>query len=441
MDHEHTCVRRASIAVVVAILVAACVLATPSGAQSSSEPGITKDEVKVGYIYSGSGLASSGFDGVDKACQARIDDQNAQGGVHGRKIKMEMVDDKSSANLNAAQDLVQSKDVFAVVNNSALAFLAYRFLQSNGVPIIGGGFDGTYYGEKGNENIISALGNSAPVDGLSNTVVPKVMKQLGATKTATVAYGVSPSSVAAAKSTQDYGVPAVGLKPVYTNTAVDFGSTDVGPVVLGIKNSGADGVFLPLDESTNFAIVQGLLQNGVTMKANVLATGYGPAVLDQPIGKTLGPNTVFASPFKPVELKTPATRRFQADLKKYAGSSGIPNFGQYLGYIACDLTVKGLEAAGPNPTRQGLIDGIRKMGTYDQAGLACTPVNMGLDTFGKTPETGCEYFLFVKDGKFVVLNKGKPMSGKLVGSKEAVAAARSGSASSATTTTVASPAP
>ena len=33
--------------------------------------------------------------------------------------------------------------------------------------MIGGGFDGTYYGEKGNENIISALGNRTPFTGLT----------------------------------------------------------------------------------------------------------------------------------------------------------------------------------------------------------------------------------------------------------------------------------
>ena len=46
-----------------------------------------------------------------------------------------------------------------VVNNSSFAFLTYKFLSTAGVPLIGGGYDGTYYGEPGNENIISASGN------------------------------------------------------------------------------------------------------------------------------------------------------------------------------------------------------------------------------------------------------------------------------------------
>ena len=69
----------------------------------------------------------------DKACQARVDAQNAKGGVNGRKIDLETVDDKSAgANLTAAQDLVQNRNVFAVVNNSSFAFLAYRYLKDAG---------------------------------------------------------------------------------------------------------------------------------------------------------------------------------------------------------------------------------------------------------------------------------------------------------------------
>ncbi len=38
----------------------------------------------------------------------------------------------------------------------------------------------------------------------------------------------------------------------------------MGPLVLGIKNSGADAVYLPMVAATNFAVVQALEQNGVT---------------------------------------------------------------------------------------------------------------------------------------------------------------------------------
>ena len=110
---------------------------------------------------------------------------------------------------------------------------------------------------------------------------------MGATKVAALAYGISASSTAAAENLQKFAVPEVGLKAVYTNTTVDFGSTDVGPQVLGIKNAGADAVYLPLVANSNIAVVQGLAQNGVKMKSTCLATGYGQPLLDQPVVEDL----------------------------------------------------------------------------------------------------------------------------------------------------------
>jgi branched-chain amino acid transport system substrate-binding protein len=222
---------------------------------------------------------------------------------------------------------------------------------------------------------------------------------------------------------------------VYTNTSVDFGTSDVGPLVLGIKNAGADALYLPMVASTDLAIVQGLEQNGVTMKANMLATGYGQDLLDSPAASTLKDNTVFFQTYKPVELKDKATKQFQADLKKYSGLDGVPDYGQYTGYLAGELAVLGLQNAGKTPTRQGFVDGLRTLGTYSGAGLVCKPIDISLTNFGKYPPTSCAYFMQVKNGKFVVYDKGKPVIGKLVGAPAALEANATGNPDLATTTT------
>ncbi len=194
---------------------------------------------------------------------------------------------------------------------------------------------------------------------------------------------------------------------MYLNNTLEFGSTDVGPIVLGIKNSGADGVYLPLDSNTNFAIVQALQQNGVKTKANVLATGYSQDLLDQPIAKTITPNDVMQSSYKPIELGGPAIKTFVNNLKK-GGITGVPNYGVYTGYITCDMAITALKNAGKNPTRQSFVDGIRNAndGMYDSAGLTCKPIDLSYDHFGKISSTpGCLYYVQVKDGKFVVYNR------------------------------------
>jgi branched-chain amino acid transport system substrate-binding protein len=405
----------------------------------TSEPGVTKDSIKLGYIFSETGAAGTVYKNAGKACQARVDRQNREGGVHGRKIDLILRDDQTStANLTAAKDLVESDNVFAVVNNSPLAFVSYRYLLGQGVALVGGGYDGTYYGEQGNENIISALGNSVAVDGLTYDTTAKIMKSLGATKEASVAYGNSPSSSASAKAEQQYASAAQGLKDTYLNTSLNFGDADVGPVVLGLKNSGADGVYLAMDNDTNFAIVQGLKQNNVPVKANVLATGYGQALLDQPAAKAMNPKTdVLLTLYRPVELGGKAVKQLQADRAK-VGLKGVPDYGEYTGYIACDLAIRGLEEAGANPTREAFTNGIRGLATYDGAGLSCAPIDVSREHFGALPATGCTWAVTVKGDKFVVLNKGKPYVGKLVGDPKLLAENKVGTVLATTTTAPAS---
>ena len=430
---------RAVVGAGVVAVLATVGLTSVSGAAESSDPGVTAKEIKLGYISPETGAAASISKNGIKGFEARIKAQNAAGGCNGRKITYVTRDDGSGAgNLTAAKDLVENEGVFAVVEQSPFAFLTYRYLLENGVPMIGAGSDGTYYQQKGNENILSSGGNGILFGDVIYDTAAKAMKQAGAKKVAALAYGAATSSVASAKAFMNYAVPGVGLDPVYTNTAIDFGTPDVSPSVLGIKNAGADAVYLPMAAATNVAVVQGLQQNGVDMKASLLATGYGQDFLDSPAAKNMPSSALFLTGYRPVEVPNAAIKKFQADLKKYSGFTGVPDFGVYNGYILADLLIKGCENAGKNLTRQGIVDGVHAVGKYDQAGLGCQPVDVSLEGRGHASKTSCGWFMQVKDGKFVPFPKsGKPVVGTLVGTPEGIQKATAGGAIEAPTTTAA----
>ena len=406
------------VAVLAVLATATAALATASsvGAQTGASPGVTDKTVKVGYIFSQSGVAGSTFAHAGDGFNARIKAENAKGGVNGRTITAVTVDDGGTTNnLQASKSLVDNDNVFAVVNNSSFAFLSYRYLLDAGVPMLGGGFDGNEYGQPGNEKLISILGNIAPVYGAQYSPgFVQLMKKAGATKVGVVSYGASASSTAAAKNLQAYAVPAAGLDAAYTNTTVEFGTTDVGPLVLGMKNAGVDATYLPLVLSSNLAIIQNAAQNDLKFKLAVLATGYGQPLLDEPASKTIGPEVLFGQGWAPVELKNAATKKFQSDLKKYGGYEGVPDFGVYTGYLTADLLVQGLKAAGKNLTRDGYITATKGLGTWDAAGLACQPVDVSAEGFGKQPETACGWYVQIKNGKFVLYPNKKPITGKLI---------------------------
>jgi branched-chain amino acid transport system substrate-binding protein len=416
-------------------------LATASGAAvRAADPGVTDKDVTIGYIYPATGVAASISQNGVKAFQARVDRENAAGGVNGRKIEVVAKDDASSAqNVPVTHDLVENEKVFAVVDQSPFAFLSYRYLLDQGVPMVGNGVDGTYYQQKGNEAILSSGGNGTPFGDITYDGPARIMKMAGAKKVGVLAYGAASSSVAAAKALTTYAAPAVGLDPVYTNTSIDFGASDVGAPVLGLKNAGADGVYLPMAAATNVAVAQGLQQNGVQMKAVLMGTGYGQDLLDSPAAKSLPDSTIFLAGFKPVELKDAATKRFQADLKKYADITGVPDYGMYTGYVLADYTIAAMKAAGKDLTRQSFVDAGHGIGQYDAAGLACAPVDVSLGNLGKVPPKSCGYALRLKDGKFQLFPKsGKPITQKLVGSPDALAANKQGLAAPTTTAAPAS---
>ena len=166
-------------------------------AVKAADPGVTDKTVKIGYIYPATGVAASISQNGVKAFQARIDAQNAAGGVNGRKIEVVAKDDGSSGqNVQVTHDLVENENVFAVVDQSPFAFLSYRYLLDNGVPMVGNGVDGTYYQQKGNEAILSSGGNGNPFGDLTYDGPARIMKQAGADKIGVLAYGAASSSVA-----------------------------------------------------------------------------------------------------------------------------------------------------------------------------------------------------------------------------------------------------
>ena len=90
---------------------------------------------------------------------------------------------------------MQNKHVFMVINNSAFASIHVPVACSTAAfRLIGAGYDGTYYGDPGTRTSSPAFGNAAPVVGATYDVTPKIAKAQGATKMASLGYGISPSS-------------------------------------------------------------------------------------------------------------------------------------------------------------------------------------------------------------------------------------------------------
>jgi branched-chain amino acid transport system substrate-binding protein len=377
--------------------LAACSSSGSSSPGSSTNPGASKT-ITIGFVTDLTGVASSGFLTSKLGIDAYLNHLNATGGVDGYKIKYILADDNSTPTgaLTAVQKLVQQNNVFAIVEDSSAFFGAEPYALAQGIPVVGSAIDGPYWGSSKDTNIFAADG---PVnEDYTNLAAGQFMKAQGVTKCASLGYAGSPSSALAA---QGFVVSCekAGLKSGYLNTQFPFGSTNVGPIALAMKAAGVDGLFLPTDPSTSFALVEALHLLGVNLKASLLPTGYGGDLLTSPAAITAGQGIDFETIGPPAEANTPATRQRAADLAT-VGVTTHPTFAEQEDFLVLSAFVAGLRAAGANPTRQSFMAAMSKITNFNAEGLLA-PSTVNFRNY--TPGTGCTYVVTLKGSKFVLL--------------------------------------
>ena len=378
----------------------------PAGAAAGKSP------IVIGYITSETGVASSNFSDGPGGAQARIDLQNAHGGVNGHPLKLVVEDDQSgvSSNQTAAEDLVSNKKAMVVIQYSALGFGSARYLQQQGIPVVGSAFDGPEWGQQPYSNMFSWAAVSTPFNGVYYTSdgLGKFLHAIGVTKYAGLGYGISPSSkdsiYAAMTSAAKYGI-----KQCYLNQSVPFGGSDFTADVLQIKSAGCNGVTGSFVDNSDLALSGAVKQGGIAAK-QVYFTGYDENILSTAATRAAfeGSYAQSAVNFSP---PGPAAKAMQATLKKYDPSygGGIPDFGLFGSYISADLAIKGLQLAGKNPTSASFISHLRKLGSYNAGGIL--PSSVSFQHFGTVamiPKTSCAYFEQLRGDHFV------PYSGKAV---------------------------
>ena len=96
--------------------------------------------------------------------------------------------------------------------------------------------------------------------------------------------------------------------------------------------------------------------------------------------------------FRPWLLPNAATRQMQSAMEKYAHfkKTDFPSFSQYEAWAGADLMIKGLELAGPNPTRAGVIKDLRGLKSYNANGLLPQSLNYSTN-FGHYPAQECAW--------------------------------------------------
>lgn len=404
MKTKTTRVALAAGAALLAATTAAC-----GSSSSSASGGGGGQTITVGVLSDQTGLAASGNKTTVQGVQAGV----VLGKRNGYTVKYVAADTQSSptAALSAAQKLVTQDHVNAVVAVSSLTFAAASYLTQQHVPVVGYAQDGPEW--MTSPNMFSTFGF---LDfSKANSYTGAFYKQQGVTTAGALGYSISPSSADAAVAST-ISAKAAGLKVGYLNSKFDFGSTNVQPVALAMKNAGVDGITSATDPNTSFSLVTALRQLGDNPKVMLLPTGYGGDLLQA------GPGTLqaaqglyFSSSFEPVEMHTPATIQFQADLKA-AGISGEPTFAEYGGYTSIALLMQALKANGGKTTSSALITALGGIKDFNAGGLTGTnTIDMSNRQASATgPGGGCIYIVKLAGSGFSLVPGADPICGHIL---------------------------
>ncbi|MEQ6900398.1 ABC transporter substrate-binding protein [Nocardioides sp. YIM 152588] len=383
------------------------------GENAAAGDAATSGPIKLGVFASLTGPASATFKATPAAAEARIKAYEASGGeCADRGFEVVEADDTSTTEgaLKAAQKLVQQDKVFAVLHSSSFFYGASQYLttQASGTPVFGGGFDGAPEYNDVESNLFGVL---PPLGDYSATysLAGDYYKSRGVSKIAMVAYD-SPSAANGLDQTKR-SAEAAGLEIGYYNKAVPFGTTDVGPIVQGIIESGADGLYGAMNPETTFGIVGGLRQAGYDMKMILLATGYGADLLKSEPAVQAAQGVTFSIGWRPSELGGDAVEAQSEALKEYAGSeSGVPSFSEAMGWMTADMFLYALEKAGCDASQQEVIDALRDDDGWDAGGLMAPPRDFG----SAEADEQCSYYLTLEDHAFVPEEDASPACGGLI---------------------------
>jgi branched-chain amino acid transport system substrate-binding protein len=338
-------------------------------ATSSTPASAAPAPITIAYISSLTGPGGS-QDGTSPAgFEARIAMQNAQGGVHGHKLVPLVLDDQT--NPSNISTLVQEADskAFGIVSQSPLFFLAAKYPNQSGVPVTGSYDDGPEWGTAPySSNMFASDEGSVNPAYPVNTQIGSFLKSHGGSVIGTYGYGISPSSARAAAQSAD-SFKHAGGKVGLVDTSIQFGSVAFTGAALTAKQDGVNAIVPAMDSNSNYALASALKEAGVKFKA-LFATGYDASLVHSPSWNAVQ-GDYFLSLFRPWDLPNAGTQQMQAAMEKYAHlpKSTFANFGQEEAWAGADLMIKGLEMAGPNPTRAAVNKDLRNLKSYNDNGM------------------------------------------------------------------------
>ena len=384
-----------------------------------SEPGVTSNEIRVSGVTATTNpigvLYGTAYDGV----QAYFDMINSTGGVYGRKLVLaKKHDDNLANNSREVQSMLDQDNIFAALPMHTILFTGAPLLAKANVPTFGWNIQSDWIGPPNFFPHVGALCIGGDCPGVQ---VPDMVRRLHKSRVAVLAYNVAQSA-----DCLDGVIASFNKFPtariVYTTKALSFGVTDLSADVKKMVDANVDFVTTCMDSNGVLTLAREMRQQGLNA-IQYLPNGYDHDFVAKNGGFFEG--SIVQVQEAPLETRPvfPALRDFITWMDK-DGYKKTEN--AEIGWVNAAEFVTGLRLAGPDFSRQKVIDALNKLTAYDADGMI-PPVNWTQQHTNKHYPQSCQAFVQIHNSQFVPIfgTPGKPFLCFENGNPPTIADARS----------------
>jgi len=336
-------------------------------------PGVTDTEILLGTDVPLSNSPAAAWGVVADGMRSYFDYVNSQGGVYGRKITLKVGDNQYAAPVavEVVRNLVEQDGVFAIVGSlgDSCHLAVMDYLQQKGVPdlFIGGGMP------QFTDPIVKTrfgMVTDYDTEGKINT---DYMKQHFAGKTLGIIYENNEGGNVGLQQTEA-GLADSDIKIVSTQ-GYDFTNFDLTAQAERLKTANPDFVYVignPGSLASALKVSREVLDWHVPfMTSAVSAVEMTIALAGAQNAEGL---VSFTTGRMVSETDDPGVQRDIALMKQYAPNVQPSSLTEY-GISTAELVVQALKNAGPNLTRDSVVNGAEQIRGY--CCIACiAPVNL-----------------------------------------------------------------
>ena len=360
-----------------ALIARTFLITTLCASAALAEPGVTTDTLTLGQSTALSGPVGDLGQEVLKGAKVYFDAVNAQGGIHGRLIKLVSKDDAydPKKTLENVAGFIEGNATFALfspfgtANNEALIPVAQKagmpvLTPYTGAPSIRGA------SSQGVFNIRASYADE--IDRLVNHLSTVGIRRIA------IAYqnnGFGKEVLTAANDSLERRK----LKALVT-VSVETNASDAAAATDQLVASEPEAVILALAGKPTIEVIKGIAQRRRGMQMYALSVLATPANL-----KALGPDGTGVTisqvvPF-PNQSQMPLVREYQQAMTR-AGHTDFSHL-SLEGYIDAKLVTEGLRRAGRALTQAGLVNAMDGMRNYNLGGMEVS--------FGKGATSGSRF--------------------------------------------------